>query len=71
MSTLRQIIVAVMTGSPLTKGQDSTTLYGEAPLQEPRVVGSYGDWLLVKFDRGSHVALEYMTPEEAAAAGIR
>ena len=71
MTTLRQLFVALVTGSPLTAGQDDATLYGERPPQEPRIIGRDGDYLLVKIDMGNYVAIEPMTRDEAKAAGVK
>ena len=71
MTTLRQFVVALVTGSPLTAGQDRKTLTDAAPIQEPRIIGRDGDYLLVKFDMGNYAAIEPMTRDEAKAAGVK
>ena len=71
MTTLRQLFVALVTGSPLTTGQDRKTLYSERPPQEPRIIGDYDDMVIVKFDYGNYAGIEVMTEAEAKKAGYK
>ena len=71
MTTLRSLFVALVTGSPLTAGQDRKTLTDAAPIQEPRIVGDYDDMVIVKFDYGNYAGIEVMTEAEAKKAGYK
>lgn len=71
MTTLRQLFVSLVTGSPLTRGQDRATLYDERPPLEPRIVGDYEDMVIVKFDYGNYAGIEVMTEQEAKKAGYK